>query len=90
MQSSIGWRLQGQANCEAVNEFGGVSASNTYRIVGVIAFFLSLIPDVALLINPEAIPMPGATPLAVLMLILFHSIAAVLTIGVLTTRTVEQ
>lgn len=54
----------------------------TYNIIGVIAFFVSLIPNLAGAANPAAMPM-GGTGTDYLILIIFHIVAAVAFLGVL-------
>jgi len=46
-----------------------------YNVIGVIAFFLSLIPDIAGAANPAAMPMGGSGS-NYLLLIIFHVLAA--------------
>ncbi|MCS6940735.1 MAG: DUF6069 family protein [Roseiflexaceae bacterium] len=54
----------------------------TYNTIGVIAFFVSLIPNLAGAANPSAMPM-GGTGTDYLILIIFHVVAAVAFLGVL-------
>lgn len=54
----------------------------TYNIIGVIAFFVSLIPNLAGAANPSAMPM-GGTGTDYLILIIFHVVAAIAFLGVL-------
>jgi hypothetical protein len=54
----------------------------TYNIIGVIAFFVSLIPNLAGAANPSSMPM-GGTGSDYLVLIIFHVVAAVAFLGVL-------
>lgn len=54
----------------------------TYNIIGVIAFFVSLIPNLAGAANPAAMPM-GGSGTDYLILIIFHIVAAVAFLGVL-------
>ncbi|MFQ3632343.1 DUF6069 family protein [Roseiflexus sp.] len=54
----------------------------TYNIIGVIAFFVSLIPNLAGATNPSAMPM-GGSGTDYLILIIFHIAAAVAFLGVL-------
>jgi hypothetical protein len=56
----------------------------TFQIVAVVALVISIIPNIALALNPGAAPVPGGTPTAFLVLILFHVVAGVVAIGVLT------
>ncbi|MCS7249033.1 MAG: DUF6069 family protein [Anaerolineales bacterium] len=53
-----------------------------YNIVGVVAFFLSLAPNLAGAANPSAMPMGGKGS-DYLLLILFHIVAAVAFLGTL-------
>ncbi len=54
----------------------------TYNIIGVIAFFVSLLPNLAGAANPSAMPM-GGSGTDYLILIIFHIVAAVAFLGVL-------
>ncbi len=54
----------------------------TYNTIGVIAFFVSLIPNLAGAANPAAMPM-GGSGTDYLILIIFHIVAAVAFLGVL-------
>lgn len=54
----------------------------TYNIIAIIAFFVSLIPNLAGAANPLAMPM-GGTSADYLILIIFHVVAAVAFLGVL-------
>lgn len=54
----------------------------TYNIIGVIAFFVSLAPNLAGAANPSAMPM-GGTGTDYLILIVFHVVAAAVFLGVL-------
>ncbi len=58
----------------------------TYRLVAGIAFVLSIIPNIMTAVNPSAIPFPfpGATSGAFLVLIIFHLVAYLLTVRILT------
>lgn len=58
----------------------------TYHIVAAIAFLVSIIPNIISALNPDAIPFPfpGASAGAFLALIVFHVIAYVVTVAVLT------
>lgn len=53
----------------------------TYHIVAAIAFVLSIVPNIAAAANPAATPIPGATSQAFLLLIVFHVVAYLLTVG---------
>lgn len=61
----------------------------TFRIIAVVALIISVIPNVALAVDPSAAPFPGGTPLAFLALIVFHVVAAGVSVGLLTTQAVE-
>lgn len=52
----------------------------TFRRVAVVAFILSAVPNVALAINPEAAPFPDASATGFLVLIIFHVVAAVISV----------
>ena len=56
----------------------------TYWIVATVAFVLSIIPNVMLALNPAAAPMPGGTPGAFAALIVFHVVAFLVSVLVLT------
>lgn len=55
----------------------------TYRIVAVVALVLSIIPNILAVFNPAMFPFPGGTATAFLVLVLFHVIAAVVSVTVL-------
>ena len=57
-----------------------------FRIIGIVALVLSLLPDIGLLTSNS---MPGTTLAAVITLMLMHVAAGAITIWLLTTRTVE-
>jgi hypothetical protein len=57
--------------------------ARTYRNVAVVAFILSIIPNLLAALNPTMFPFPGGTPTAFLALILFHVVAAVVSVTVL-------
>ncbi|MGQ9547587.1 MAG: DUF6069 family protein [Roseiflexus sp.] len=59
-----------------------VNPLRTYNIIGVIAFFVSLIPNLAGAANPSSMPMGGRGS-DYLVLIIFHVVAAVAFLGVL-------
>ncbi|MBO9360941.1 DUF6069 family protein [Thermoflexus sp.] len=62
----------------------------TYRIVAGIALVLSAVPNLALLgADPRSVPFPGLAPLPVLILLVFHVVAAAVSVGLLTTLTVR-
>ena len=54
-----------------------------YRNVAVVAFVVSIIPNVLAALNPAMFPFPGGTAAAFLVLILFHGVAAVVSVAVL-------
>jgi hypothetical protein len=62
---------------------------HTYRVVAVVALILSIIPNFAAMANPAMFPFPGGSALAFGVLILFHVIAAVISVVVLTRMTRE-
>ena len=51
--------------------------ARTFTIVAVVAFVLSIIPNILLALDPTAAPIPGADAEGFLILILFHVVAAV-------------
>lgn len=55
----------------------------TYRAVAVVALILSIIPNLLAVANPAMFPFPGGTATAFLVLVLFHVIAAVVSVVVL-------
>jgi hypothetical protein len=57
----------------------------TYAIIAAVALVLSILPNLASMANPDAIPFPfpGASPLAFGVLIIFHIVAAVVAVAVL-------
>jgi predicted Co/Zn/Cd cation transporter (cation efflux family) len=55
-----------------------------FRIVAVIALVLSLIPNLSLMVNPANAPFPGGTPQAFAVLSIFHIVAAIVSIWILT------
>lgn len=55
----------------------------TYRLVAVIALVLSILPNFMAAANPAMFPFPGGTATAFLVLVLFHIIAAVVSVVVL-------
>lgn len=61
----------------------------TYRIIGVVAFIVSILPNLGLAANPSAAPFPGGSSLTFLVLVIFHVVAAAIAIGLLTTLTRE-
>jgi len=58
--------------------------ARTYRIIAVAALIVSIIPNILAAFNPAMFPFPGGTATAFLVLILFHVIAAVVSVVVLT------
>lgn len=58
--------------------------ARTFQIVAAVALVLSALPNVALAINPSAAPFPGGTSSAFIVLMLFHVVAAVVSVGALT------
>ncbi len=64
--------------------------NRVFTIVAVVALVLSVIPNLQMLSNPAAVPLPpgtpAPTPTAALTLMLFHVIAASVTIWMLTQR----
>lgn len=61
----------------------------TYRIVATVAFVLSIIPNVISAVNPAAapFPFPVASATGFLVLIVFHVIAYLVIVWLLTTKT---
>ncbi len=55
-----------------------------FQIIAWAALILSCVPNFLLMANPQMAPMPGGTPQAFGVLIVFHLIAGVITIFVLT------
>lgn len=58
----------------------------TYRIVAAVALVLSIIPNIAAYFNPSMFPIPGGEPMGFLVLILFHVVAAAVSVGIITNR----
>ena len=56
----------------------------TFWIVAIIALLISLLPDLASAMSPESVPVPGVTATAFLLLMIFHVVAAVVDVLVLT------
>ncbi len=56
----------------------------TFWIVAMIALFVSLVPNLLLMLNPQAAPIPGGSALAFGTLMVFHVIAALVSVPVLT------
>ena len=55
----------------------------TYIIVAAVALIVSILPNFNLMGNPSAFPMPGGTPEVFGALIVFHVVAAVVSVAVL-------
>jgi hypothetical protein len=55
----------------------------TYRTIAIVAFIVSIIPNLLAALNPAMFPFPGGTATAFLVLILFHVIAFVVSVFVL-------
>ena len=64
----------------------------TYRIVATVAFVLSIVPNILSALNPEAAPFPFpiSSSLGFWVLIIFHVIAYLMTVWVMTTRTLTD
>ncbi len=62
----------------------------TYLIVAVVALILSLIPNLALMANPSAAPIPGGSALGFGLLIVFHIVAAVVSVAILIKYTTNK
>jgi hypothetical protein len=62
----------------------------TFWIVATVAFVVSIIPNLLSILNPTALPLPFPNPtsLGFAVLIVFHVIAYVITVWVMTTKTV--
>ena len=58
--------------------------ARAYRRIAVVALIVSIIPNVPAALNPALFPFPGGTATAFLVLTLFHVVAAVVSVGVLT------
>lgn len=58
--------------------------ARTYRLVALVALIVSIIPNILAAVNPAMFPFPGGTATAFLVLTLFHVIAAVVSVMVLT------
>lgn len=62
----------------------------TYWIIATVAFVISIIPNLLAAMNPAIFPFPGGTTQAFLALIVFHVVAFLVTVGILTTRTIKK
>lgn len=62
----------------------------TYRLVALIALVLSIIPNILLVMNPASAPMPGGTSAAYGVLIVFHVVAALVSVSVITGMTNDR
>jgi hypothetical protein len=58
-----------------------------FQVVALAALVLSIIPNLILMANPQMAPIPGGTPQAFGVLIVFHVIAGLITIFVLSRMT---
>jgi xanthosine utilization system XapX-like protein len=61
----------------------------TFRLVALVALVISVLPNLALVADPAAapFPFPGGTPLAYGVLMIFHLVAAIICVALLTTQT---
>lgn len=59
----------------------------TFRIVAGVALVLSILPNFGLMVNPSAAPFPGGSALAFGILIVFHGVAALVCVEILTRMT---
>jgi predicted membrane channel-forming protein YqfA (hemolysin III family) len=57
--------------------------ARTFTVVAVVALVVSILPNLALMANPAAAPMPGGTAAYYGLLILFHIVAGVVAIVLL-------
>lgn len=64
--------------------------ARVYTIIAVIALLLSLIPNVAMLLNPALAPFPGGTTAANIVLMVEHVVAAVVIVWVLNTLAIKS
>ena len=62
--------------------------ARTYRLVALVALIISIIPNILAALNPAMFPFPGGTATAFLVLTVFHVIAAVVSVTVLTWKRV--
>ncbi len=58
--------------------------ARTFWIVAMIALLVSLVPNLLLMLNPQAAPIPGGTAPVFGVLMIFHVIAAFVSVPVLT------
>jgi len=58
-----------------------------FRLIAIAALVVSILPNLALMANPSSAPFPGGSALAYGVLCIFHGIAAVVCVVVLTTLT---
>lgn len=56
----------------------------TFTIVAIVALIISILPNLGLMANPSAAPFPGGTPGDFAVLIVYHIVAAIVFVGVLT------
>jgi hypothetical protein len=65
---------------------GGVSQQprRTFTLVAVVALLVTLIPNLLAMVNPAGAPVPGMTAQAAALLMVFHVVAAVVAVLVLT------
>lgn len=63
--------------------------ARTFRRVAAVAFVLSILPNLALAANPGAAPFPGASATGFLTLIVFHVVAAVISVALLPCLTLK-
>jgi hypothetical protein len=63
--------------------------ARVYSVIASIALLLSLVPNVAMLLDPASAPFPGSTVAGVIVLMLEHVVAAIVAVWVLTTLAIE-
>lgn len=56
-----------------------------FRWIALVALIVSLLPNFALMANPSAAPFPGGSALTFGILCVFHGVAAIVCVGILTT-----
>lgn len=61
----------------------------TFQLVAVVAMILSILPNLAIILNPSEIQSLGVAPLALWVLILFHVLTAAVCIWFFSTMTQE-